>query len=137
MGIVGAIFIHDASTTKKRESVDFRNRIVREAVFALDRIATDSFQPDVLLPIWFGKDEDSKADLLGNDYSLLKACYDALERHDKYLVAGSIDFSTLHGLERECINAFSMAFEKIPWLKSNNDFRDALLKAKERAKILP
>jgi hypothetical protein len=69
------------------------------------------------------------------DYALLKGFYDKVEARDRYLGSRhGFDWTVLEGLKRECVDAYSKAFDGTPWLReSSADAEELLLRAKKGA----
>ena len=137
IGVFGIMLLAWGIRLFRRARLDFRHALASEMQTILKDFIGDRIEDNIRLSNWSSKHDRSKSEILGKgDYALLKGFYDKVEERNKYLASRhGFDWTILEGLKRECVDAYSKAFDGIPWLREPSaDAKELLLRAKKGAK---
>ena len=138
--LIAATILVDNVRTHKLERGDFRKKILHEALTILNRVASDVNYRHIEYPVWSGKAEGFKVDMLGHqDYRSWNTFYASVEERNGYFRSpGGMSWDTFQKLNRSCFDSFSKMSRSISWVEESlpqGCITDLLSKAKEHATL--
>jgi hypothetical protein len=144
LGILGAaiviILIFNEITTHNSERADFKRKIIHEALGIVDHIIASTSASRILCPVWSGKTEGFKTDVLDvEDYVLWKQFYGAVEeRNEYYRTREGLEWSVFAKFNRAIYDNFFNVLNGVLWVKQaipEEDVSNLLSRAKQSACI--